>query len=194
MKKILVTLLLFLFVLLTPVAVYSKGEQMSDVIVKQGNDSLLVSSSLIGGFSKDFDDAIKNGFEKEITFHIEIFRRWPLWPDEFIFVKRIMKTIKYDEMKKVYYASSYDGLYLEERHFDDYELMKAWVSKIGDIKIAPLSLFSHNATYFVRIKAESKFKKLPPLLENLLFFVKTTDFETPSKKSAYFSLKENNKR
>lgn len=194
MNKILKSLLLSLLIILTPTVVYSKGEQMSDVIVNQGSEDLLISSSLVGGFSKDFDDAIKNGFEKEITFDIEIYRRWPLWFDEFIFSKRIIKTIKYDEMKKVYYASSYDGLYLEEKVFDDHERMKAWVSKIGDIKVTPLSLFKHNATYFVRIKAESKFKKLPPILENLLFFVKTTDFETSWKKSSYFSVKENNKR
>lgn len=194
MNKILKSLLLSLFIILTPTVVYSKGEQMSDVIVNQGSEDLLISSSLVGGFSKDFDDAIKNGFEKEITFDIEIYRRWPLWFDEFIFSKRIIKTIKYDEMKKVYYASSYDGLYLEEKVFDDHERMKAWVSKIGDIKVTPLSLFKHNATYFVRIKAESKFKKLPPILENLLFFIKTTDFETSWKKSSYFSVKENNKR
>lgn len=194
MNKILKSLLLSLFIIITPTVVHSKGEQMSDVIVNQGSEDLLISSFVLGGFSKDFDNAIKNGFEKEITFDIEIYRRWPLWFDEFIFSKRIIKTIKYDEMKKVYYASSYDGLYLEEKVFDDHERMKAWVSKIGDIKVAPLSLFKHNATYFVRIKAESKFKKLPPILENLLFFIKTTDFETPWKKSAYFSVKENNKR
>ncbi|MEM2786301.1 MAG: DUF4390 domain-containing protein, partial [Candidatus Nitrosotenuis sp.] len=152
-------------------------------------EDLLVSSTLIDGFSKDFEAAIRNGFEKEITFYIEIYRRWALWPDEFIFLKKVIKTIKYDGMKKLYYASSYDGLYLEEKVFDDYEKMKAWVSKIGNVKVATLTLFKPKATYFVRIKAESRFRRLPPLLENLLFFVKTTDFETQWKKSNYFSIK-----
>jgi len=194
MNKILRVLPFFLLVILSPTSVFGKGEQMSDVIVNQMGGDLLVSSTLLGGFSKDFEDAIRNGFEKEITFYIEIYRRWSFWPDEFILLKKVTKTIKYDEMKKVYYASSYDGLYLDEKVFDDYERMKAWVSKIGDVKVSPLSLFKPNTAYFVRIKAESKFKRLPPLLENLLFFIKTTDFKTPWKRSSDFSIKPNNKR
>ncbi len=194
MNKILKTLLFILFVILTPISVYAKGEQMSDVTVNQASEDLLVSSTLIGGFSKDFEDAIRNGFEKEITFYIEIYRKWNFWPDEFIFSKRVQRTIKYDGLKKVYYASSYDGLYLEEKVFDDYEKMKAWVSKIGEVKFTQISLLKPKATYFVRIKAESKFKRLPPVLKNLLFFVATTDFETPWKKSAYFSIKGNHNK
>lgn len=191
MIKILKFLIFSFFIILTPTLVYGKGEQMSDVIVTQGDDALIVSSTLLGCFSKDFEDAIRNGFEKEITFYIEIYRRWSFWPDEFILSKKIQKTIKYDVMKKIYYTSSYDGLYLEEKVFDDHEIMKIWVSKITDVKVTPLSLFNPKATYFVRIKAESKFKKLPPILENLLFFITTTDFETPWKRSAYFSLRGN---
>jgi hypothetical protein len=164
---------------------------MSDVIVTQGDDALIVSSTLLGGFSKDFEDAIRNGFEKEITFYIEIYRKWSFWPDEFILSKKVQKTIKYDELKKMYYTTSYDGLYLEEKVFDDYERMKAWISKIGDIKAIPLGLLNPKATYFIRVKAESKFKRLPPLIENLLFFITTADFETPWKRSTYFSLRGN---
>lgn len=191
MNKILKSLLFFLFIIFTPVLVYGKGEQISDVIVNQGSEDLIVSSALTGGFSKDFEDALKNGFEKEITFYIEIYRKWNFWPDEFIFSKKVQKTIKYDGLKKMYYASSYDGLYLEEKVFDDYERMKTWVSKIVDIKAIPLSFLKPKATYFVRIKAESKFKKLPPILENLLFFIATTDFEAPWKRSTFFSIKGN---
>ena len=194
MNKILKTLLFILFVILTPISVYAKGEQMSDVLVKQGSEDILVSSTLTGGFSKDFEDAIRNGFEKEIIFYIEIYRQWNFWPDEFILSKKIQRTIRYDGLKKVYYASSYDGLYLEEKVFDDYENVKTWVSRIGDVKITQTNLLKPKATYFVRIKAESKFKRLPPILENLLFFVATTDFKTPWKKSAFFSVKENHNK
>lgn len=194
MNKTLKTLLFILFVILAPISVYAKGEQMSDVLVKQGSEDILVSSTLIGGFSKDFEDAIRNGFEKEIIFYIEIYRQWNFWPDEFILSKKIQRTIRYDGLKKVYYASSYDGLYLEEKVFDDYENMKTWVSKIGDVKVTHANLLKLKATYFIRIKAESKFKRLPPILENFLFFVATTDFKTPWKKSAFFSVKENHNK
>lgn len=189
MAKIFKSLLFSLFIVLTPLSVSGKGEHMSDVIVNQGSEDLLVSTTLLDGFSKNFEDAVKNGFEKEIIFYIEIYRRWSLWPDEFILFKRVQKTVKYDELKKLYYTSSYDGLYLEEKVFDDYERLKAWVSKLVNVKITPLGLLKPKATYFIRIKAESKFKRLPPVLENILFFVPTKDFETPWKKSNLFSIK-----
>lgn len=194
MNKIIKTLLSILFAILIPISVYAKGEHMSDVIVNYGSEDILVSSTLIGGFSKDFADALMNGFEKELIFYIEIYRKWNFWPDEFILSRRIQRTIKYDGMKKVYYASTYDGLYLEEKVFDDHERMKTWISKIADAKVTQLNLLKPKAVYFVRMKAESKFRRLPPILENILFFVATKDFETPWKKSAFFSIKGNNKK
>lgn len=193
MNNVFRSLLFSLMIVFIPLMVYAKGEQMSDIIVNQGKEDLLVSSTLLG-FSKDFEDAVQNGFEKEIIFHIEIYRMWSFWPDEFILSKRIQRTIKYDGIKKVYYASSYDGLYLEEKVFDDYEKMKTWVSKMVDVKVTPINLLNPKAAYFVRVKAESKFRRLPPVLENLLFFMSTTNFETPWKKSPAFSIKVNNKK
>lgn len=194
MAKIFKSLLFSLFIVLTPLSVSGKGEHMSDVIVNQGKEDLIVSTTLLGGFSKNFEDAIKNGFEKEIIFYIEIYRKWSFWPDEFIFSKKIQRTIKYDGLKKIYFVSSYDGLYLEEKNFDDYENMKTWICKIGNIKVTHTNLLNSRATYFVRIKAASKSKKLPTIIENIFFFVATTDFATPWKKSAFFSVKDSQKR
>lgn len=182
-------LLFFIPLFFIPIKTYGELSKISDIIVMEGKDEVVVSSSLLGGFGKYFEEAIKNGFEKEITFYIEIYRIWNFWPDEFILSKKIQKTIKFDTLKNTYHATSYDGLYLEERFFDDYDKMKAWISKLEGIKVASRGLLRPNANYFVRIRADSKYKRPSPLIENLLFFIPTTDFETPWKRSTPFSLR-----
>ena len=38
----------------------------------------------------------KNGIAKEITFYIDLFRVWNMWPDEFVLGKTIVKTLRVD--------------------------------------------------------------------------------------------------
>ncbi|MEW6410673.1 MAG: DUF4390 domain-containing protein [Nitrospirota bacterium] len=186
MKKAVV---LFIFLaIFTGYNTWANASSISNVTVTTNTNNMIVSASL-SGFSKEFIDAIHNGIEKEITFHIDVFRVWRYWPDEFIASKTIQRTIKYDMIKKDYRITSYDGLYLSERMFSSFDDMKKWVTVVDRIKVLDTSVLQPDSLYFVRVMAESKFRKLHPLLEYVLFFVPTSDFKTEWKKSQFFTIK-----
>lgn len=146
--------------------------------VKIQDNDIIVST----GFSniKEIETAIKTGIEKEITFTIELFRVWRLWPDEFVVLKKIQRIIKYDNLRGQYRVSSYDGTSLKERHFKDFNTLKEWVFTVKDISLANIKELEKDK-YFIRVAVESKSRKLPPLIGFFMVFIPETEISMVKK-------------
>jgi len=149
---------------------------------KIANNEIYVTTGLILN-EKQLQD-LKNGIAKEITFYIDLFRVWNMWPDEFVLGKTIVKTLKADPVKKEYIAASSDGMTVVERRFNELNSLLKWSLNIRDLKLTNTKELEP-ADYFVRITVESRLRKLPPVISYLFFFVPEKEF-TKVKDSSSF--------
>jgi len=136
------------------------------------NEIYVTTGLLLDG--KQLQD-LKNGIAKEITFHIDLFRVWNIWPDEFVLGKPIVKTLRADPVKKEYVATSLDGMTIIEKRFNELDSLLKWALNIKDLKLTNTRELEPD-TYFVRITVESRLRKLPPVIGYLLFFIPEKDF------------------
>jgi len=131
---------------------------------------------------------LKNGISKEITFYIDLFRVWRVWPDEFVLGKTLVKTLRADPVKKEYVATSLDGMTLTEKRFKELDSLLKWVLNIKDLKLTNIRELEPD-NYFIRITVESRLRRLPPVLSYFFFFVPEKEFkkvkDSPSFKVEY---------
>lgn len=148
------------------------------------NNEIYVTTGLILD-EKQLQD-LKNGIAKEITFYIDLFRVWNIWPDEFVLGKLIVKTLRVDPVKKEYVATSSDGMTVIEKRFNELDSLLKWSLSIRDLKLTNTRELDPDG-YFVRITVESRLRKLPPVISYLFFFVPEKEF-TKVKDSSKFGV------
>lgn len=168
------TILSLAFLSLFLMSLNASGAEIIGPDVRVMNDEILVSTG-VALDEKNIDD-LKNGISKEITFYIDLFRVWRMWPDEFIAGKKIVKTLRADFIKKEYSATTFDGSTLIEKRFKRFDSMLDWALTMKDlkfIKIRELQL----SDYYVKVTVESRLRQLPPVIGHLLFFVPEKDFK-----------------
>lgn len=164
--------------------------RISDILITRGNNELLVSARLTGGFTPEIKKEIINGVSKEFFYYLVIKRVMSNWLDEEKISGTIKYSIKYDILKKQYLVTRETGDLSEEQIFDSYDSMVAWVSEVDRINITPLNLLNKRLQYYVSIKAEMKAGELPFLLRYLFFFVPYSRFSTEWYDSGIFMLKD----
>lgn len=181
-----IILLLAFFSLLAVPARSSFGVEIIGPDAQVIHDDIVVSTGL------DLDEKnlsdLKNGISKEITFNIDLFRVWRMWPDEFIIGKKLVRTLRCDPVKKEFAATSFDGTTLVEKRFKKFESMIAWALTVRDITLARTKDLELSE-YFVKITVESHFRRLPPVISDLLILVPERDFKL-KKNSRFLSTGE----
>jgi len=117
----------------------------------------------------------KNEISREIVFYIDLFRRWEVWPDEFIKGVKIVRKLHSDEMKKEYRLDSFDGNHLTVRRFNSFTSMTDWAFRFNGISLGRLDDLQ-KGSYFVRVTAESKKEKVPSIISEVFFFLPSREF------------------
>jgi len=164
------------------------AETITNIIVENNNDSLLVSAEYEGGFTEEIKKEIMEGVSREFFYYIVLYRVIPRWYDEEKASKTIHYIVKYDILKKQFHVTRSSEHSVVDRVFDTYEDMVHWVSTIDKVNLVSLKTLSSGHTYYVGIKAEIKAGKLPFLLRYLLFFVPYSEFSTGWAYSNQFKL------
>lgn len=152
----------------------SEGQVIAGPEVKLVNNDIYVSFSL--NLDEKSLQEVKRGIDKELKLYIDLFRIWKVWPDEFVLGKTSIRTMKVDPIKKEYVATSSDGNTLVERRFKSFESMAGWSLSIRDLKLANTREMD-SGEYFVRVTAESKVRKLPPVIGYFLIFLSENEFK-----------------
>lgn len=119
---------------------------------------------------KDFKDSLKSGIKKEVKITVVLSRVRLLWPDKPVKKKVVKRVIKYNSLREKYLVTSFDGFYLNEKHFENYSEMLNWTMTIQDLTLIQRDQLNPGR-YVVTLLAESKRVKLPLLLSYLLFFM-----------------------
>jgi hypothetical protein len=157
--------------------VLSKQAQISDIIVTNNQDYLLVYFFTKGCFTPEMNRAILNGVPTTFTFLIELYRPRSFWPNVRIASLRLHHTIKYDSLREEFTVA------LSERSqqtfsLKDFSKAQEMMADVSNIQVIPLKNLEKNNQYQLRIKAELNKVKLPLYLHYILFFLSLWDFET----------------
>jgi len=175
--------LLVLFELLVFVSSGNAAE-ITDIGFRLADNELYVST-VIRPDQKILDE-LNDGLSKEFTFYIDLFRVWNIWPDEFVLGQKIITTLQSNPIKRDYVATRVTGNISLKKRFTDLEAMVNWAMALPEIKLKNVKELEAG-TYFIKVTAESRIRKLPPVIGYLLFFVPDKDFSI-SKNSSTFGI------
>jgi len=177
LKVLSLFLLLFFLFFSCSRSAWSRQAQITDIIVTNNQEYLLVYFYTKGCFTSDMNKAIQNGIPTTFTFLIELYKPRSWWPSKCLASLKLHHTIKYDSLRDEY------SILLSERGYQVFtvkEFGKAqeMMADVSNIQLIPLKSLDRNTQYQVRIKAELNKVRLPLYLHYLLFFVSLWDFET----------------
>jgi len=162
--------------------------EIGDVSFRIANNELYVSTSLKP--EQKIVDDLNEGLSKEVTFFIDLFRVWKIWPDEFVLGQKIITTLKSNPMKREYIATRVTGNLSLEKRFNDPQSMVNWAMTLSDLKLANIRELEQGICY-IKVTVESRIRKLPPVIGYLFFFVPDKEFSV-SKNSQNFRISTRN--
>jgi len=171
-----ITLLFMLFIVI-PNSTWANEAQLTDIIITNTRDHLLLYMGIEGCFSHEVTKAIMSGVPATFSTFIGLYKVRRLVMDRQISAVQIAHTIKYDPMKKEFSITrSWDqNSPFITTSFPEAQKM---MSRIDNLKIASLSQLTKGSQYQIRAKAELDEVRLPFYLHYVLFFVSMWDLET----------------
>lgn len=180
MTKKVWSLSFFLILLIVPEGLFAAGsERIRNVVTEIKNQEIVVSAELVDGFNREIIRDIHDGIPKDFYYYLLLKRKQKNWFDEEILAKTIRYTVKYDTLKKKYAVVQREGERTVENTVDDLETMKRIVSKIDQVKLAPVSVLRSRNRYYVSVKSQMKGAKLPFYVDYFLFFIPFLEIDTP---------------
>ncbi|MGD2081015.1 MAG: DUF4390 domain-containing protein [Nitrospirota bacterium] len=175
MPRIFLKLALALTLVLLPLAAEAQEIVGPRVLVNEGH---MVVSTALDLSEKQLED-ISKGISKEIDIYVDLFRVWTSWPDEFVLGTKFTRTLRCDPVKKEYVATSLVGNVLREKRFTDCRSLVGWALSVDEHTLTSVKELEPSR-YFVRVTAEGRLRKLPPVVGYLFFFVKEREFKVES--------------
>jgi len=151
----------------------SFAAEISAVNVKIHDNDIYVTASV--NLSSKIMDDLQKGLSKEFVFFIDLFRVWRIWPNEFVTGKRLTKILTSNPIKLEYTAVRIEGNIHTKKRFRGLNFMVEWATNLQDLKLTNIKELE-SGTYFVRITAESRIRRLPPVIGFFLFFVPENEF------------------
>ena len=155
----------------------AKDATLSNIIVTNTRDDLLIYLSVDGAFTPKMEDAIKTGVPASFSFFVNLYRTRGMWLDKKMADLTITHTIKYNSLKKEYAVSrSWDSN--SPVVLQSFDAAKTLMTEIDSLKVIPLGQLEKGKKYQIEAKAKLSRITLPYYLHNILFFLSLWDFET----------------
>jgi hypothetical protein len=155
----------------------AKDAKLTNIIVTNTRDDLLIYLSVEGAFTQKMEDAVQRGVPASFSFFVNLYRIRNMWLDKEMADLTIMHTIKYNSLKKEYAVT---------RSWDDnspvvvksLDAAKKLMSEIDSLRVIPLAALEKGKQYQIQAKAKLSRVTLPYYLHYVLFFLAFWDFET----------------
>lgn len=176
-SQLFVLLLLFCLLWSSPSPLRAAEATLSDIIVTNTQEDLLVFFDIEGCFTLEMEEAILNGISTTFTIIIRLYKTRTLWFDGSISSIRLEHTIKYDSLKNDFRVTRSEDNN-RELVFKEFETAKKAMAEIRNITVVPLKELQKRGKYQLRVKAELEKVRLPLYLHYVFFFVTLWDFET----------------
>ena len=174
-KKICISILICY--ILFPCNSFAQDATLTNIIVTNTRDDLLIYLTVEGAFREKMKNAILSGVPTTFSFFIQLYRVRNLWPDKEIGEIDITHTIKYNNLKKEFIItrSWENNQPIVTKSFKE---ARKLMSEVDGLKVAALSRLEKGSQYQIRAKAQLSKLTLPFYLHYVLFFVSLWDFET----------------
>lgn len=174
-SRLLITQLVLVLFLFSSLG--ARQAQITDIIVTNNQEYLLVYFYTKGCFTPEMNKAIMSGLPTTFTFLLELTKPRSFWPNKKLAALKLHHTIKYDSLREEFQVT------LSERGnqtfiFKEYAKAQEMMADVSNIQMIPLKQLEKNNQYQLRIKAELNKVTLPLYLHYILFFVSLWDFET----------------
>ena len=157
--------------------VYAQDASLTDIIVTNTRDDLLVYLAVEGAFREKMKTAVLSGVPTTFSFFISLYKERNLWFDKKIADIKVTHTLKYNNLKKEFIVKraweSTDPIITQS-----FEEAQKLMAEIDSLKIISLEALEKGGHYQIRAKAELSKLTLPYYLHYVLFFVSLWDFET----------------
>ena len=169
-------ILVALFLILQSTA-FAEEAVLTNIIVTNTRDDLLVYLSVKGAFREEMEKAILSGVPATFSFLVDLYLVRNLWLDRKITDLNVTHTIKYDNLKKEFSITrSWEDN--KPRVTQSFQEARKLMTEVDGIKVVPLKWLEAGKQYQIRSKAELSEITLPFYLHYVLFFVSLWDFET----------------
>lgn len=157
--------------------VFANDAKLTDLIVTNTRDDLLLYFDVEGAFQEKMETAILSGVPATFSFFVSLNQVRNLWFDKDIAEVNVTHTIKYNNLKKEFMVTR---LWQDSEPVitPSFQEAKKLMSEIESLKIVPLDRLKKGRQYQLRAKAELNKMTLPFYLHYILFFVSLWDFET----------------
>lgn len=158
-------------------SVSAQEARLSDIIVSNSHDDLLIYIKVEGAFTEKMRRVIFSGVPTTFSFLITLERVRGMWMNEDVADFKISHTVKYNSMKKEFTVkrSWEEDKPIVTRSFAE---ARKLMCEVDYIRLAALSSLQKGLPYQIRAKAELSEITLPLYLHYLLFFVSMWKFET----------------
>jgi hypothetical protein len=171
-----IILVLLCLALLTGTAAFAQEARLTDVIVTNTRDDLLVYLTVEGAFTADMKAAIKSGVPATFSFFVNLYRSRNWWFDKKIAERTITHTIKYDNLKKKYRVQR--SWETEPHITQSFSEAQKLMTEVDSLTMVPLAKLKKGTAYQIQAKAALSKRTLPLKLHYVLFFLSLWDFET----------------
>jgi len=151
--------------------------RLTDIVVTNTRDNLIVYFSVADCFTDDMQKAINNGVSTTFTFFVKLWEVRDWWWDRDIADLKVSHEIRYDSLKKIYelrLSASGDKVVAVK----DFEEAKRLMSEIVGLKVTELRNLQKGSRYQISMMAELDKIRLPFYFHYVFFFLSLWDFET----------------
>jgi hypothetical protein len=172
------SLLLIMVILVAwSVPATAKDAYLSDFVVTNTRDHLLVYFTVNNCFTPEMNSAIESGIETTFTFFVQIYEKRDLIWDRKIADLQVSHSIKHDSLKKIYTVrfSEDSNREVTARTFED---AKKLMAQVVAVKVVPMHQLKKGNRYQLQMMAQLDKVRLPFYLHYVLFFVSLWDFQT----------------
>jgi len=156
---------------------FAQEAGLTNIIVTNTRDDLLVYLNVEGAFSEEIKEAILSGVPVSFSFFIALNRVRNLWIDKEITDTKITHHIKYDSLKKEFTVRrSWENN--RSTVTPSFEEAQNLMAEVDSLRIVSLNRLEKGRHYQMSAKAELSKLTLPFYLHYVFFFVSLWDFET----------------
>jgi len=170
-------LLIIIVCFVGAVPAIAKEAYLSDFVVTNTRDHLLVYFAVNNCFTPEMSNAIESGIETSFTFFVQLCEKRDLIWDKKIANLEVNHNIKYDSLKKIY-SVRFSENNSREVTAKNFEEAKKLMAEVVALKVVPMHQLKKGKRYQLQMMAQLDKIRLPFYLHYVLFFLSLWGFET----------------
>lgn len=150
---------------------------LSDIVLTNTRDHLLVYFTVNDCFTPEMNTAIAAGINTSFTFFVRLYQKRSILWDKKIASAEVNHSIKFDNLKETYEVRI-SGPEPKTVVVEDFEEARRLMAEVVALKVIPLHSLKKGEQYQLQMMAELDKIELPLYLHYVFFFLSLWDFET----------------